>query len=427
MAVPQEPIVNGNESSTQVTSNKAAARTKQRNGTFPQPTQEEGYYLKMTVVSLDKSRRDPVFKIKVNTNLPRFKLNSYPQVERSYIEFERLYSALAYSNPECIVPALPFSITSYQSGDEDERRVKHAMQLWLSRVSKSPVLYHDEELRSFIETDFAFIPAIKPRKRSGSFRLKFSSDMKDNDLKLVQAKSIVHALEGHFLDTAKAAQRLARSRKGLSVYNIELGAKFLAMGTVESHPSLSNGLRKLGKVFQVIGKLQQSQAVSEASAMGDFFSYYAANAHVVKETLTNRLRIISEHDNAVKSTISKRRNIERLKSSTSIKSDKVDEALEDLDEAKYYEQTLDARAKRVTNNLHSELKIYEEYRTQDFLGAIKEYVKKQIAFEKQQLKELENLKPDIDAITKRNTKAHVFGDEELTPRAIAEKLSIMAG
>jgi len=47
--------------------------------------------------------------------------------------------------------------------------------------------------------------------------------------------------------------------------------------------------------------------------------------------LANRLRIISEHDDAVKTTISKRRYIERLKSSTNIKSDKADEALDDLD------------------------------------------------------------------------------------------------
>ncbi|CAG8598526.1 1421_t:CDS:2 [Acaulospora colombiana] len=314
---------------------------------------------------------------------------------------------MAYSNPECIVPALPFLMTSYQSSEEDERRVKHAMQLWMNRVSKSPVLCHDEELRSFIETDFAFVPATKPRKQSGSFRFKFSSDIKDNDLKLVQAKSIVHKLEGHFLETAKAAQKMARSRKGLSVYNNEFGVKSLALGTIEIHPSLSMyfNILLLGKSFQAIGELQQSQAVSEAATVGDFFSYYAANAH---ETLTNRLRIISEHDNAVKSTI-------------------IDEALEDLDEAKNYEQTLDARAKRVTNNLHLELKVYEENRNQDFLVAIKEYVKKQITYEKQLLKELENLKPDISAITKTNMKVHAFGEEEITPRVVAEKLSIMAG
>lgn len=67
MAVP-DPLVTGNESAPQnrqVTSNKVASRTKQRNGTTQQPTQDEGYYLKMTITVLDKSRRDPLFRFKV--------------------------------------------------------------------------------------------------------------------------------------------------------------------------------------------------------------------------------------------------------------------------------------------------------------------------------------------------------------------------
>ncbi|CAJ0766551.1 9618_t:CDS:1, partial [Entrophospora sp. SA101] len=59
--------------------------------------------------------------------------------------------------------------------------------------------------------------------------------------------------------------------------------------------------------------------------------------------------------------------------------------------AKNYEQNLDARVKRVTKKLHSELEIYENNRAQDFMAAIQEYIKKQILFEKQQLKEWEKL------------------------------------
>jgi hypothetical protein len=98
--------------------------------------------------------------------LPRYKNSSYPLIERSYAEFERLFNALTYSNPECIVPALPFSSSSYQSTEDDERRVKHSMQQWVNRVAMNPVLCHDEELRSFIETDFAVSFDIKIKSLS---------------------------------------------------------------------------------------------------------------------------------------------------------------------------------------------------------------------------------------------------------------------
>jgi len=56
----------------------------------------------------------------------------------------------------------------------------------------------------------------------------------------------------------------------------------MAMGTLEKHRLLSNGLRKFGKALQIISEKQRLQAISEAAALGDFFSYYAINSHVVK-------------------------------------------------------------------------------------------------------------------------------------------------
>ncbi|CAJ0878750.1 12944_t:CDS:2 [Entrophospora sp. SA101] len=406
MAVPQEPSFNENENDPQTTTAKNSSPSKQIKPISTPNSQDDGYNLSVVVTTLDKSRREP-------TNLPKYKQTTYSSVERSYIELERLYNSLSYSNPECIVPALPHPTTSYQATEEDERRVKSAMQLWFNRISSNPVLRNDKELRSFIETDFAFVPSTKPRRRTGPFRFGFSSDIRDDDMKLAEAKSLANIFENHFFDNAKSVQKLARYRKGLSIYNSDLGSKFAAMGTVEKHPPLAHGLRRLGKTLQVVGELQQLQAVSEAAALGDFFSYYAMNSHAAKETLSNRLKIISEHDDAVKTTISKRRYIERLKSSTSIKQEN----------AKNYEQNLDARVKRVTKKLHSELEIYENNRAQDFMAAIQEYIKKQILFEKQQLKEWEKLKPDVDLITNKNMVVHIYEKEELDPRAIAERLS----
>lgn len=58
------------------------------------------------------------------------------------------------------------------------------------------------------------------------------------------------------------------------------------------------------------------------------------NAKSAKETLLQRTSVLEEYQAAVKSSISKRRYIERLKSSSSIRPDKVDEALEDLEEVR---------------------------------------------------------------------------------------------
>jgi hypothetical protein len=47
-----------------------------------------------------------------------------------------------------------------------------------------------------------------------------------------------------------------------------------------------------------------------------------------------RTAVLEEHQAATKTTIAKRRQIERLKSSNNIRPDRVDEALEELDEVR---------------------------------------------------------------------------------------------
>lgn len=53
-----------------------------------------------------------------------------------------------------------------------------------------------------------------------------------------------------------------------------------------------------------------------------------------QDTLSGRDAVVEEHRKAVKSSIEKRRAIEKLRSSSSLKADRVNEALEDLDEVR---------------------------------------------------------------------------------------------
>lgn len=56
------------------------------------------------------------------------------------------------------------------------------------------------------------------------------------------------------------------------------------------------------------------------------------DCHDAQETLQQRTSVLEEHQAAVKTTIAKRRYIERLKASSNIRPDRVDEALEEMEE-----------------------------------------------------------------------------------------------
>ena len=112
-----------------------------------------------------------------------------------------------------------------------------------------------------------------------------------------------------------------------------MGNKFVNVATTEAHPPLGNAMRKLGRAYHSLSDLDQAQAISECVIIGDTLGYQGLNARSAKETLQQRTSVLEEYQAAVKTTISKRRNIERLKASRNIGSDKVDEALEELEEA----------------------------------------------------------------------------------------------
>lgn len=102
----------------------------------------------------------------------------------------------------------------------------------------------------------------------------------------------------------------------------------------------------------------------------------------------------------MKSTINKRRQIERLKASSNIRGEKVDEALEDLEEATKFEETLAKRVDGISQNLHRGLRRHSKLAQDDILVALIENARSSILYEKQLLRELESLRTDFSDAAK---------------------------
>ena len=134
-------------------------------------------------------------------------------MSRSYVEFQQLYEALIYSNPQTIIPALPLAQTSAPTDEEDDRLIKIMLQRWLTRVCEDPVSMRDEELRSFVESDFAYQPTPRPRRKGGSGFSLMRRGVPDEDEQLQQARFELTKLEDQFVEAAKAVDKLARARK----------------------------------------------------------------------------------------------------------------------------------------------------------------------------------------------------------------------
>ena len=90
------------------------------------------------------------------------------------------------------------------------------LQRWLARICEDPILMQEEELRSFVESDFGFQPTPRPRRKTGSGFGLMRRSVPDEDEELQRARFELTKLEGLFFDAARALDKVSGVRKGSS-------------------------------------------------------------------------------------------------------------------------------------------------------------------------------------------------------------------
>ncbi|KAI0971509.1 Vps5 C terminal like-domain-containing protein [Xylaria arbuscula] len=370
-----------------------------------QPRRPPGpqYKLQAKITGLERTgKKDPVLRFDVHTNIPKFRTTQFRDVRRLHSEFIKLAAHLISANPNAIVPAVPPSLTSAGAGtDEDENRVKGLIQRWFSYVCSNEVLMMDDEMVLFVESDFGYSPMIKRKQPATGVRrkvLKQFAPPPDDTPELAEARPIVKLFYLGSMDAGHKVDRLVKSRRGLGLSESDFGVKIGAMSVQEPHQGLANAYRKLGKIIQTVGDCHAAQATAEATTLGDSFQYHSQDAFIVKETLTNRQLLIREFLQAQDNTRSKTNAADRLKASSSVRREKVDEAIASLDEARNTENELYQKTTRITQNLVNERRKWFARTSADLRGSIREFVLREIEAERRTLALLESVRPDIRAI-----------------------------
>ncbi|KAH7030916.1 uncharacterized protein B0I36DRAFT_374043 [Microdochium trichocladiopsis] len=369
----------------------------------PRRSNQPQYKLQAKITGLERTgRKDPILRFDVHTNLPTFRTTQFRDVRRMHSEFVKLGEHLISANPEVFVPAVPPSITSAGAGtDEDETRVKALLQRWFNHVCSNEVLMRDDEMVLFVESDFGYSPMVKRKQPATGVRrklLKQFAPPPDDTPELSQARPVVKLFYLGSMDAGHKVDKLVKSRRGLGLAESDFGVKLGGMNVQEPHQGLANAFRKLGKVIQTVGDYHAAQATAEATTMGDPFQYHSQDAFIVKETLTNRQLLIREFLQAQENTRSKLNSADRLKASSSVRREKVDEAITALDDARNAEMDLMHKTTRVTQNLVHERRKWFNRTAADLRMSIREYVVREIDAERRTLSVLESVRPDIRAI-----------------------------
>jgi hypothetical protein len=177
-----------------------------------------------------------------------------------------------------------------------------------------------------------------------------------------------------------------------------MGVAISQLSISETHPGLASAYRKLGATIRAVGDFHLAQGTFEASSLEDPLTYASADAFVVKETLTNRQILMRDLLAAQASYRSKVSAAERLRASSSVKRDKVDDAIASLEEARSTEEALGKRCTAVTKNLLAEHRLWFARTGAVLRESLREYVIRQIEAERRTLATLEAVRPDIRTI-----------------------------
>ncbi|PWZ03408.1 hypothetical protein BCV70DRAFT_197619 [Testicularia cyperi] len=419
-----------------------------------QPLRE--LFLRVRIQSIEKAKKDLLVRFDAVTNLPHFRSSSYSGITRSYREMCLYSLALSLSSPATIVPALPLPSTT-ASGLEDTRILRLMLSRWFSRVLAEPNLRDHTETRNFMEADFAYSPTPPGAGSSSAARKRFANAMAsaasvafggvdasgglpngvlatsasassragggglsilglgssskglstsrsvyDDDEDLVAARAEVTRLEMQFADAAEASEKLAHARRALMGALTDASMKLNNLGAVEEvrPPSARLGLpyvlKRSAYMCRSVGELQDALSNTELLTLGDAVAYQSINARAAKEAMLARNALVEEHHNAQKATVAKKRDAEHLKTQRNLRADRVDDALEDLEEAKRHEFALAQNLKKISAELHGSLQSHSRYAHQDLQQALIEHARGSIMYSRQMLKELKALKADLE-------------------------------
>ncbi|ODN89723.1 hypothetical protein L198_06417 [Cryptococcus wingfieldii CBS 7118] len=362
-------------------------------------------YLRVRIGTLERNRKDLLVRFDASTNLQHYRLPLYKNMQRSYVEFQKFAEQVQLLCPQTIIPALPLPSTSAMTDEEDDRLVRIALQRWLSRVCEDPVLMKEHELRSFIEAEFSYNPITPQSARRAGSSTVLSALTKvvrrgplDEDDELASAKIALEKLEERYAQAATCVNQLGKARRQLAQSNADVGARMISLSTVESEPSLSGAERKMGRTWEHGSGLMGSQAAHENVILSDSIGYQALNARAAKDTLTQRTLVLEDAQAATKSAINKRRALERLKGSSNINQNKVDDAISEMQEADALEDTLSKRVSAISENLHTSLRAHSRHAHEDIAISLLEAARMSVMYHKQTLKELESLKVDVGKV-----------------------------
>lgn len=371
--------------------------------------------------------QDPVFTFDVSTTLPRFRQTTFRGVRRSYSEIRKFANYLASANPECFVPVLPPPATSFPtSSPENISQLRMGIQKWFERVTRSPLLARDEEFAHFVQYTSGYNPVVKfkpPATGLARKVIKQFTPPTDDVAELHEFRPVAKLVYQYSTEGHSRVLKVARCRKALAGAYSELALRFASLVQSEEKKGMINMWTRLAKVVGTVGDIENAKATLFEGYYGDALEQLAREAYSIKETLTNRHILMRDLIKCQGVSAKQYEIATRLKSSGNISPAKVNEAINQFEDAKQTEKRITSAVRRVTENLVAEKPVALSRMESDIMTAISQYALRIIDADRKALSVWESIRRDVRAVDSRGGLSKL-GRDGPTRRAIGVSQSL---
>ncbi|XP_068559166.1 sorting nexin-2 [Cebidichthys violaceus] len=358
------------------------------------------------------------YKVSIKTSMSLFKSHEF-SVKRRFSDFLGLHSKLAskYLHIGYIVPPAPeksiVGMTKVKVGKEDQssnefvEKRRSALERYLMRTVKHPILLKDPDVLQFLESsELPRAISTQALSSAGLLRMvnkaaeavnKMTIKMNESDAWFEEKQQHFENLDVQLRKLHASVESLVCHRKELSV-NTALFAKSAAMlGNSEDHTALSRALSQLAEVEEKIDQLHQDQANADFYFFSELLGDYVRLITAVKGVFDHRMKTWQKWQDT-QMLLQKKREAE-AKLVFNNKPDKLQQAKDEIKELELKVQQGERDFEQISKTIRKEVSRFEKERVKDFKTIIIKYLESLVQTQQQLIKYWDAFLPEAKAIS----------------------------
>uniref|UniRef100_A0A669BUK3 Sorting nexin-2 n=1 Tax=Oreochromis niloticus TaxID=8128 RepID=A0A669BUK3_ORENI len=352
------------------------------------------------------------------TSMSLFKRSEFA-VKRRFSDFLGLHSKLAskYLHIGYIVPPAPeksiVGMTKVKVGKEDQssnefvEKRRSALERYLMRTVKHPILLKDPDVLQFLESsELPRAVSTQALSSAGLLRMvnkaadavnKMTIKMNESDAWFEEKQQHFENLDVQLRKLHTSVESLVCHRKELSVNTAQFAKSAAMLGNSEDHTALSRALSQLAEVEEKIDQLHQDQANADFYLFSELLGDYVRLLTAVKGVFDHRMKTWQKWQDS-QMLLQKKREAEAKLQFTN-KPDKLQQAKDEIKELEGKVQQGERDFEQISKTIRKEVSRFEKERVKDFKTIIIKYLESLVQTQQQLIKYWEAFLPEAKAIS----------------------------